>query len=76
MHESGWTGNLTKPHQKADAHYKSYLVEQWQQLNAGKHYKVNFCRKEKLELQPEGFFVNYIENFRFVYKCLLRDSRL
>ena len=32
MNESGWTGNLTKPYQKAATHYKSYLVEQWQQL--------------------------------------------
>ena len=32
MFESGWTGNLAKPYQKATSHYKSYLVEQWQQL--------------------------------------------
>ena len=79
MYESGWTGNLTKPYQKAATHYKSYLVEEWKQLKIMqvKIIKDDLYLLNRIKLLKfGGFFVSYIENFRFVYKCLLQEKRL
>ena len=41
--ESIWPGDLNKPHLKVTSHFKSYLVEQWEQLNIFQVLFIKLC---------------------------------